>query len=150
MANVLKEFTQEKLDEIRTHSYYKNARETIIERADHYTVTEPPVMKFSKLHMYVTNGNREMYERDHVEYETRMHALFLAYVITEDEKYIEPLADIIWNICDFESWSIPAHVAEELTVEQRRRNLDLCSCIMGYRLSEIVYLIGDKLPELVV
>lgn len=150
MANVFKEFTQEKLDEIRTHSYYKNARETIIERADHYTVTEPPVMKFSKLHMYVTNGNREMYERDHVEYETRMHALFLAYVITEDEKYIEPLADIIWNICDFESWSIPAHVAEELTVEQRRRNLDLCSCIMGYRLSEIVYLIGDKLPELVV
>lgn len=150
MANVFKEFTKEKLDEIRTHSYYKKARETIIERADHYTVTDPPVMKFSKLHMYVTNGNREMYERDHVEYETRMHALFLAYVITEDEKYLEPLADIIWNICDFETWSIPAHVAEELTVEQRRRNLDLCSCIMGYRLSEIVYLIGDKLPELVV
>ena len=102
MANVFKEFTKEKLDEIRTHSYYKKARETIIERADHYTVTDPPVMKFSKLHMYVTNGNREMYERDHVEYETRMHALFFAYVITEDEKYLEPLADIIWNICDFE------------------------------------------------
>ena len=121
----------------------------IIERADRYTVTEPPVMKFSKLHMYVKNGNREIYERDHEEYETRMHMLFLAYVITEDEKYIEPLADIIWNICDFETWSIPAHVRETLTTEERRRNLDLCSCIMGYRLSEIVYLIGDKLPELV-
>ena len=150
MRRIFREFTPEKLHQIRTHPYYKNARETITERADHYTVTEPPVMKFSKLHLFVKNGNREIYERDHEEYETRLVTLLLAYLITEDEKYIEPLADIMWNICDFETWSIPAHVPETLTTEQRRCNLDLCSCIMGYRLSEIVYLIGDKLPELVV
>ncbi len=149
MARIFKELTPEKLSEVRTHPYYRKARETLVERADRYTVTDPPVMKFSKLHLYVKNGNREIYESDHEEYETRMLTLFLAYIITEDEKYIEPLADIMWNICDFETWSIPAHVKETLTTEQRRRNLDLCSCIMGYRLSEIVYLIGDKLPELV-
>lgn len=149
MSKIFREFTPEKLEQIRSHPYYKKARETIIERADHYTVTDPPVIKFSKIHLYVKNGNRELFERDHEEHETRMHTLFLAYLISEDEKYLEPLADIMWGICDFESWSIPAHVSEKLTTEQRRRNLDLCSCIMGYRLSEIVYLIGDKLPELV-
>ena len=150
MAKIFREFTPEKLEQVRTHPYYEKARKTIIERADHYAVTDPPVMKFSKIHLYVECGNREILERDHVEYETRMLTLFLAYLITEDEKYLSPLADIMWSICDFESWSIPAHVSEELSIEERRRNLDLCSCILGYRLSEIVYLIGDKLPALVV
>lgn len=149
MSKIFKEFTPEKLEEIKLHPYYKKAREKIIERANHYAATDPPVIKFSKMHLYVKSGNRELFERDHREYETRLHTLFVAYLISEDEKYIEPLADIMWNICDFESWSIPAHVAETLSTAKRRRNLDLCSCIMGYRLSEIVYLIGDKLPELV-
>ena len=149
MKKLFREFNPEKLEQVRTHPYYKSAREKIIVRADNYIVTEPPVMKFSKLHMYVENGNREIYERDHIEYETRLHTLFLAYVITEDEKYIAPLADIIWNICDFESWSIPAHVKETLPIAERRRNLDLCSCILGYRISEVLYFMGSKLPELV-
>jgi hypothetical protein len=149
MAQIFREFTPEKLEQVRTHPYYENARKTIIERADKYCVTEPPVIKFSKIHLYVQNGNREVFEQDHIEYETRLHALFVAYVITEDDKYLEPLADIIWNICDMESWSIPAHVAETLPIEERRRNLDLCSCIMGYRISEVIYFVGDKLPELV-
>ena len=146
---VFKEFTPQKLEQVRTHPYYKSARENIIKGADVYTVTDPPVIKFSKIHMYVENGNREIFEKDHIEYETRMHTLFLAYLITEDEKYIAPLADIIWSICDFESWSIPAHVPEKLPIAERRRNLDLCSCILGYRISEILCMIGDKLPELV-
>ena len=150
MSKLFREFTPEKLEQVRTHTYYKNARETIIARADNYTLTDPPVIKFSKIHLYAENGNREIFERDHIEYETRLHTLFVAYIITEDEKYLSPLADIIWNICDFESWSIPAHVSEKLTIEQRRRNLDLCSCILGFRISEILYMIGDKLPELVV
>lgn len=149
MAKIFREFNREKLEQVRNHPYYATARKTIIERADEYSVTEPPIIKFSKIHLYVTSGNREIFEKVHIEYETRMHALFLAYVITEEEKYLEPLADIIWNICDMESWSIPAHVSETLPIEERRRNLDLCSCIMGFRISEIIYFIGDKLPELV-
>ena len=149
MANIFREFNPQKLEQVRTHPYYKTARETLIARADHYSVTDPPVIKFSKIHLYATSGNREIFERDHIEYETRLHALFLAYIITEDEKYLAPLADIIWGICDMESWSIPAHVAETLSIEERRHNLDLCSCIMGYRISEVIYFVGDKLPELV-
>lgn len=150
MAHIFREYNPEKIEQVRTHPYYANLRRHTLERADFYIENDPPVIKFSKIHLYVTTGNREKFQNDYTNYEERMTTLALAYIISEDEKYLEPLADIIWNICDFESWSIPAHVSETLSTERRRQNLDLTSCIMGYRMSEILYLIGDKLPELVV
>ena len=150
MARIFREYNPEKIAEVRNHPYYAKLREDTIKMADVYVETDPPVIKFSKLHLYVETGNREIFEKDYTNYEARMTTLTLAYVITEEDKYLTALADIIWNICDFESWSIPAHVSEKLSTERRRQNLDLTSCIMGYRMSEIIYLLGDKLPELVV
>ena len=150
MTRIFREFNSEKVEQVRTHPYYAELRRTTIDKADFFIENDPPVIKFSKIHLYVTTGNREKFQSDYTNYEDRLTTYALAYIITEDDKYLDPLADIIWNICDFESWSIPAHVNESLSTERRRRNLDLCSCIMGYRISEIVYLLGDKLPELVV
>ena len=147
--NLFREFNDEKLEQVRTHPYFAKLREKTIAKAEEYMVTEPPIIKFSMIHLYVTTGNRKIFERVYNNYGSRMHCYFLAYLITNDDKYIEPLADIIWNICDFESWTIPAHVSEKHSIERRRRQLDLCSTITGFRISEILYYIGDKLPELV-
>lgn len=149
MANVFREFNPQKIEQVRTHPYYRSMREKVLKQAQYYMENDPPVIKFSKIHLYVTTGNREIFEKVHTDYQSRLQNYFLAYVITDDDKYIEPLADIIWNICDMESWSIPAHVKEELTIVRRRRNLDLCSCLLGHRLAEVLYYVGDKLPELV-
>ena len=43
MKKLFREFNPEKLEQVRTHPYYKSAREKIIVRADNYIVTEPPV-----------------------------------------------------------------------------------------------------------
>ena len=149
MPKIFSEFCDEKWREVREHPYFAEYRESVLEAAQRYMETEPPIVKFSMIHRFVLDGNREQFENVHTEYFSRLKCLFAAYLITEDEKYITPLADIIWNICDFESWSIPAHVAEKLPIEERRKNLDLCSTIAGYELSEVLYFIGDKLPELV-
>ena len=149
MRRIFSEFNPEKVEQVRTHPYYATIREQIITKADYYITHEPEVIKFSKIHLYVTTGNREIFERVHTDYQLRLQHYFLAYILTEDEKYIEPLSDILWNICDFESWSIPAHVNENLSIVRRRRNLDLCSCLLGHRIAEVLYYIGDKLPELV-
>ena len=150
MAHIFREYNPEKVEQVRNHPYYAKLRNDTIEQAERFLVNEPSVIKFSKIHLYVTTGNREQFEKVYTDYEVRMTTYALAYIITEEEKYIEALADIIWNICDFESWSIPAHVSETLSTVRRRQNLDLTSCIMGYRMSEILYLLGDKMPELVV
>lgn len=149
MAKIFSDFTEEKWEQVRTHPYYAKARERALQQAETYLATEPPRIKFSQIHLYVTTGDRGIFQSVYANYEDRMRSFFFCYLLTQDEKYLEPLADILWNICDFESWSIPAHVAENLTPEQRRQNLDLCSTIMGMRVAEILYFIGDKLPDLV-
>ena len=117
---------------------------------EEYLNSNPPRILFSQIHEYVVTGNRTNFQAVHSNYQSRMETFFILWLLDEDEKYLSPLADIIWNICDFESWSIPAHVNENLTPARRRVNLDLCSTILAFRLAEILYYIGDKLPDLVV
>ena len=150
MARYFKEFNDEKWEQVRTHPYFAKLRENNRALAEKYINSTPKERKFSDLHLYVTTGNREKYQNVQNEYESRMTTFFLEYMITQDEEYLVHLADAIWSVCDMESWSIPAHVSEELSIAERRRNLDLCSTIIGFRMSEILYFIGDKLPELVV
>ena len=145
-----KEFNDEKWEQVRTHPYYADFRESTLAMAERFAVTPPPTRLFSEVHLYVTTGNREIYERTYEDYFARLNTFFAAYMLTGEDKYLTHLADIIWCICDMESWSIPAHVSESLSIAERRNNLDLCSTIAGFRLSEVLYFLGDKLPELVV
>ncbi len=150
MGRPFKAFNDKKWEQVRTHPYFEKARRDAVERASYYMDNEPAIIKFSMIHRYVTDGNRVEFQNVYENYFARLETFFVAYMITLDEKYLTPLADIMWNICDFESWSIPAHVSETLTVTERRQQLDLTSTIAGYKLSEVLYFIGDKLPELVV
>lgn len=150
MGKIFKEFNDEKWEQVRTHGYFASTREAILREAARCMNEEPKIIKFSLIHRYVLDGNRELFEQVYEDYFHRLCCYFEAYMITQDDCYLTPLADIIWNICDFESWSIPAHVREELSVAERRQNLDLCSTIAGFRVSEVLYFIGDKLPSLVV
>lgn len=149
MGRLFREFNDEKWEQVRTHPYYAKLREGAAKKTEEYLATEPPRVKFSDIHLFATTGNRTVFQAVFGNYQSRMEHYFFMYLLTNDEKYIEPLADIMWNIMDFETWTIPAHVREELPEEARKRFLDLTSTIMAFRISEIIYFIGDKLPELV-
>ncbi len=146
---LFREFNEEKLEQVRHDPYFAPCLEANRKRAEEYLKTDPPRILFSQIHEYVVTGNRTHFQAVYSDYQNRMQTYFLMYLIDEDEKYLTPLADILWNICDFESWSIPAHVNENLPPERRRINLDLCSTILAFRIAEILYFIGDKLPDLV-
>lgn len=147
--HVMKASTKEKWEQIRNDPYYAKTRECALRNAEKFMNTDPPRILFSEIHLYNETGDRAVFERVYSEYEVRMKTLRFCYYLTGDEKYIEPLANIIWNICDFESWSIPAHVLENLPEEIRKINLDLTSTILAYELAEVLYFMGDKLPALV-
>jgi len=149
MGKLLKECNPEKWEQVRTHPYYKRLREYVMEKTEGFLVTDPPRLKYSRLHMYADTGERMAYQNEYYEYRTRMEHFLFAYLLTEDEKYIEPLADIIWNICDIESWTPPAHVKESESIERRRGFLDLGSTATGIKLAEAIHFAGDKLPDLV-
>ena len=147
---IFKEFNEEKLDQIRNHPYYSDIREAIITEADAMLESELPRIRYSKMHLYVTTGDRYIYQGDTQQYYNRMSTLFYAYLVSGDDKYLPELADTVWNVCDFECWSPPAHVREWSSVASRRRYLEISSTAIAKAMAEIIYYIGDELPELVV
>ncbi|MBR2930379.1 MAG: heparinase II/III family protein [Clostridia bacterium] len=146
--NYLKECNEQKWQEVRSHPYFERVRTEAIELAEKLLLEEPLPLRFSDYHKFVTEGSRKPYGARSGQYTKRMSAFFFAYMLTKDEKYIEPLVDVMWQICDMETWSSNAHVKEEAPIIERRRFLDLVSCGIGYMISEILYYVGDKFPEL--
>ena len=143
-------FTEEKLNEVRTHPYFAAKLEAMKKHAETLLEQEPPRFKFSQLHLFVTTGNRSEYEKVYNNYIGRLNLYSSMYLLFGEEKYIEPLADIIWNICDLETWGLPAHVAETEDLPMRRAHIELCSASVGRYFGEILAHMEDKLPELVV
>ncbi len=141
--------TPEKLDTIRKAPFYRELREGMIAQADAFLAEAPAYLKFADLHLFATTGNRSVYEKTYTGHLDRLESYFAVYLITEDEKYLNALTDIVWDVCGVESWSIPAHVKEDLSIERRRRNLDLVSTRVGMIMAEIYHFLGDKLPDLV-
>ena len=89
MGRLFKEFTEEKWEQVRTHPYYANVREHILKCADSYINSDPPRVRFRDIHLFVTTGNRTVFQAVYGNYEARMRCFFLAYLLTKDEKYIE-------------------------------------------------------------
>lgn len=140
--------TEEKWEQVRNHPYYERVRTEAVAKGEELLTKEPLALKFSDYHKYVTEGTRKPHQRTAGVFSERMNTFFFCYMLTGDEKYIEPLVDAMWQICDRETWASPAHVREEAPILERRRFLDLGSCSMGYKMAEILYHVGDKFPEL--
>ncbi len=149
MTKIFSEFSEQKWEQVRTHPYYAKHIEAVRQKGEEMLATEPPRVKFSDWHLFKETGDRSISGKAHGEYSARLEVYFFLYLLDKDQKWLTALADIMWNICDFETWTIPAHVSEEASPEDRRVFLDLCSSITGYRLAEILYFIGDDLPDLV-
>ena len=150
MIGYITGFTEEKIKEIKENPYYAKKLANLISASDDYIASDPPRIKYSELHLVETTGNRSTYENVVSHYTCALQAIALAYKFTGDEKYIMPLADIMWNICDLESWAIPFHVKECETLDRRYRWIELGSANMGRFLGEALLNTEHLLPELVV
>ena len=150
MRKLYNGYTEERWEKILNDPYLKVSLDATVAKADKY-ISEPiEVIKYSSLHLFETTGNRTEFERPYNLLNNRVDMLFLGYLITKNDKYIKPLIDSIWELCNLESWSLSAHVSEGKSLAERRGWLELCSSNVGRRLGEIVTLIGDKFPELVI
>ena len=147
MKAIFPECNPQKWEQVRTHPYYAKHIAAAKERAEAKLLTEPTRIKWSDWHLFKETGDRSISGKAHSDYSGRLEDFFFMYMLEKDQKWLTALVDVIWNICDFETWTIPAHVSEEASPEDRRVFLDLCSTITGYRLAEILYFIGDDLPE---
>lgn len=146
--DIFRQCNEEKWEQVRTHPYYERVRTEALELGEKLLAEEPLPLRFSDFHKFVTEGSRKPWAARSGVYLKRASCFFFCYMLTKDEKYIEPLVDVLWQICDMETWATNAHVKEESSTLERRRFLELVSCGIGYKLAEILYFVGDKFPEL--
>ena len=120
----------------------------VISKADTALSKTYPILKMSDfLYIYET-GNRNKYEQKYFERRNDCSYISIAYWLTEDEKYVKPLIDLIFIICDEFSWCLPAHahIDQRKTVRWVIEEVDLFQAETGRLLTDIACAVGDKLP----
>ena len=105
-------------------------------------------LPFSKFKLFHTSGDRVIYQN---EYFIRRKRLMLLQVLAlTDDKYIEPLEDVISAICDEITWCIPAHCLDRDTANTYKYyEIDLFASETAFYLAETDNIFKDKLcPEI--
>ncbi len=120
----------------------------ILSRAETALDKTYEVLKMSEYMEFCENGNRKNFETKYLERRNNASYLSIALWLTRDEKYIRPLTDHIFCICDEFSWCLPAHsfMWEKPPVERVIKYVDLFAAETARLLTEIVVSVGTILP----
>ena len=84
-------------------------RRTLIAQAEQAAESELPVLRASVYMDYIRNGNRTRYEAVYFTRRRQLAALLLGECAEGQGRFIDPLIDRIWAICEETSWLLPAH-----------------------------------------
>lgn len=123
----------------------------IILRADMAIGKSYEALKISEYMLFFKTGDRAIFQKKHLERRYDALALAAALWITEDDKYLESLEDVLFNILDEFTWCIAAHTkfyGGEKTPEWYREEVDLFNARTGVLLCDIYIIVGDKLSVL--
>lgn len=124
----------------------------IINLADSVLDREYPALKMSDYMLCFETGDRTVYEKACKERLNNCSYIWIAYWLTEDEKYKKPLCDLIFHICDEYTWCLPAHahlIDENPPSSIAIETVDLFQAETVFMLVDIAIMIGDKLPHYV-
>ena len=146
---------------------------SIKRQADDSNASLPVSMPYSYYKQYETTGKRAVYEKHLYSRYTSpiaFNALLALFGDPEEqEHYLEKLSDNLWAACELYTWSLPAHLRgrglsvwedplfdekDGFRILPRRhdntRSVDLVATLFAFNLSEILYLLGEKLDPIVV
>jgi hypothetical protein len=91
-------------------------------------------------------GQREGFQRPRSERRRMLAALTLAECLENRGRFLDPLLDVAWAICEESSWAMPAHQAP--LTDMDHPVIDLGAAGTGIDLAEFDYLVGERLDPL--
>ncbi|WP_138755758.1 heparinase II/III family protein [Paenibacillus sinopodophylli] len=113
--------------------------------AERYLQTPDPALTFTLFRVYGDTGERLAYEQVYFERRKRLNAfVIMALQEPENEAYDAAACNTIWSICNEFTWCLPAHFNEDA----ERPDIDLFAAETGFALSEVMLMLGDRLPLL--
>ncbi|HLV37400.1 MAG TPA: heparinase II/III family protein [Spirillospora sp.] len=92
-------------------------------------------------------GERLGYETPQFARRAMLANLALAECLEYTGRFLDPLLDVVWAICEESSWSLPAHQIELTDME--RPHIDLVASMTGLELAEFDLLLGAEMDPLV-
>ncbi len=120
----------------------------LLEKADLALTKTYEALKMTEYMLFVETGDRTKFERKYFERRDDCSYLSIAFWLTEDEKYVKPLIDGVFRICDEFTWCVPAHaeLPSNPSIELIQTQIDLFQAETGRLLTDIDALVGEKLP----
>lgn len=135
---------------VRTDSRYKFFVDDLLNIYNKFAIGEITDISYDLFMCYHRTGSRTEYEQGY--YFPRRQRLnacaMLALIYPENEEYIKNLQNTIWAICNEYCWSVPTHTLNSDT-NYDDCYIDLFASETGFALSEIRFLLGDRLDILI-
>jgi Heparinase II/III-like protein len=119
---------------------------TIIANAEQDAKTPIPDLPATLWLEFVRNGQREGFQAPRSKRRQMLADLTLAECFENKGRFLDPLLNIIWAICEESSWSLPAHQIRLTDME--RHHIDLGVAGTAWELAEADALIGPLLDPL--
>ena len=96
---------------------------------------------------FIRTGERLNYEDPCSQRREMLSTLTLAECLENEGRFLDPLLDLVWAICEESSWSYPAH--QYYLTDMEQPYIDLFASMTGRQLAEFNLLLGDKMDALV-
>ncbi|MBR3805127.1 MAG: heparinase II/III family protein [Clostridia bacterium] len=110
---------------------------------ENYENNPVKALSFSKFKLFHLTGNRTEYQNEYFDRRKRLNVLQVLSIY--NDKYLEPLEDVISAICDEITWALPAHCYDYQTNTYKYWIIDLNASETAMSLAEIDFVLKDKL-----
>lgn len=129
-------------EEIRRSLGEEQVKE-VIGQAEASVKSSIPALSATLFLEFARHGQREGYESHRSRRREMLQALTLAECLEGRGRFLDPLLDVAWAICEESSWALPAHQGSLTDMEHPV--IDLGVAMTGLELAEMDLLLGNQL-----
>ena len=140
-------FDEKRRDIILHHPAYEAFRKDLADAYKKSCEADIKPLCYDLFRIFRENGSRIEYEKDYFLRRMVLNSCFLTHLLYGDDDSLRRLENIIMLICDEYTWALPAHVNDLDDSESVGTFIDLFAAETGQALSEVYYVLGDKLCE---
>lgn len=128
-----------------------DAREKVLALGEDYAAKEVPSLPATLYLEYRRVGNRSRYQDVCFERRAMLNGLALAECVEGKGRFLDPLANLAWAICEESSWTLPAHISRQKAgvdlPDTTEPIVALFSAETASSLAWVVYLLEDQLDD---
>jgi hypothetical protein len=118
-------------------------------KAESFRDYQWPYIPATKSLLIERTGDRDEYQRVSFEKRQVLGTLLLAEVYENKGRFVDPIIDGVWSICEESFWGVPAHLpkTKEISglIDTSSPFVDLFAAETGTLLSWVDYFLGEKL-----